>query len=312
MATFVGTTRWRVGRAALCLALALATPCAAVGDAAEHGPQAAAADSPVFAVPPPGELQELVLRDGSVLYGRIESVGDDTLVFRTLGRATLTVSRADVAALRLARGRVRGTEFIPADANATRLFFGPTGRALPKGRVYVGVYEFLLPFVQVGLTDRVSIGAGTPLFFGIDDGERPFWLTPKVQVFGGERVQVSAGVFHVLDVGDDYFGVAYGVASFGDADHALTVGAGWSYWPRDEYADAEDRTGSAVVMVGGERRVTRRMKLLTENYVFNDGAILSGGVRFIGDRLSADLGLAVPIGAEESIVFPVVNFVWLF
>jgi energy-converting hydrogenase Eha subunit B len=70
--------------------------------------------------------------------------------------------------------------------------------------------------------------------------------------------------------------------------------------------------GSAVVMVGGERRVTRRMKLLTENYVFDDGAILSAGVRFIGDRLSADLGLAVPIGAEESIVFPVVNFVWLF
>jgi hypothetical protein len=296
----------------LCLALVLATPGAAVGHTSEQERQAVPVASPVFVVPPPGETQELVLRDGSVLYGRIESVGDDTLVFRTLGRATLTVSKVDVAALRLARGRVRGTEFIPADANATRLFFGPTGRALPRGRVYVGVYEFLLPFVQVGLTDRLSIGAGTPLLFGLDDGERPFWLTPKIQVIGGERVQVSAGVFHVLDMGDDYFGVAYGVASFGDADHALTVGAGWSYWPRDEYGDADDRTGSAVVMVGGERRVTRRMKLLTENYVFHNGAILSGGVRVIGDRLSADLGLAVPVGSEESIAFPVVNFVWLF
>lgn len=130
---FAAAMRWRATGAAWCLVLALAAPCVASGHTSEPDAQAAAAASPVFAVPPPGATQELVLRDGSVLYGRIESVGDDTLVFRTLGKATLTVSRADVAAVRIARGRVRGTEFIPADANATRLFFGPTGRALPKG-----------------------------------------------------------------------------------------------------------------------------------------------------------------------------------
>jgi hypothetical protein len=31
-----------------------------------------------------------------------------------------------------------------------------------------------------------------------------------------------------------------------------------------------------------------------------------------GDHLSADLGLAAPIAAEEAMVFPVVNVVWAF
>jgi hypothetical protein len=53
---------------------------------------------------------------------------------------------------------------------------------LARGQTYLGVYEFLMPFVQIGVTDRVSIGGGTPLLFGFDDGDRPFWITPKVQI----------------------------------------------------------------------------------------------------------------------------------
>lgn len=40
--------------------------------------------------------------------------------------------------------------------------------------------------------------------------------------------------------------------------------------------------------------------------------MFTGGVRFFGERLSADLGLAVPLGAGELFAFPVVNFVYVF
>jgi hypothetical protein len=294
-----------------CLLFALTAPCVVGAQVVAPQPKVGAEGEPSIAVPPPGVLQELELRDGSVLYGRIESAGDPTVIFRTVGNVEVVVQRTDIAAVRTARGRVEGDEFLPADANATRIFFGPTGRALPKGSAYVGVYEFLLPFVQVGITDRLSIGGGTLLLFGLE-GSQPFWVTPKLQVYGGERVQVAAGAFHVANVDDGYFGIAYGVATVGDADRAMTVGAGWSYWPRDEAHDSDERSGSAVVMIGGERRISRRLKLLTENYVFRGGGILSAGVRFIGNRLSADLGLACPVGADEVFVFPVVNFVWVF
>jgi hypothetical protein len=66
-------------------------------------------------------------------------------------------------------------------------------------------------------------------------------------------------------------------------------------------------------MLGGDRVVRRNMKLITENYLASTGVgAVSGGVRFFGDRLSADLALVLPIVETPLGVFPVVNFVYLF
>ena len=55
------------------------------------------------------------------------------------------------------------------------------------------------------------------------------------------------------------------------------------------------------------------MKLITENYLFPGGVgLISVGPRFFGERLSADLGLAMPVGADDIFVFPLVNFTWNF
>lgn len=194
------------------------------------------------------------------------------------------------------------------DANSTRLFFGPTGRSLGAGEGYIGVYQVLLPFVQVGVTDRVTLGGGTPLFFG-GGSRHPFWVTPKVQVFRGPGAEVAAGVMHFFNVSDEGGGqgIAYAVGTFGTPDRAITVGAGWAYSRFDEQDD-----NAAVGMVGGEYRVGSRIKVITENYVFDGGGIVCAGVRFLGDHLSADFGLASPVGMGETFVFPMVNFVWRF
>lgn len=193
------------------------------------------------------------------------------------------------------------------DANTTRLFFAPTGRTLAKGEGYVGVYEAVLPFVQVGITNGITLGGGTPLFFGLESGH-PFWLTPKVAIVRGPRVNVAAGVLHFVNVTDSgSSGIAYGVATVGSPDASITAGAGWTY---SSFED--DGNTTALVMVGGERRIGPRLKLMTENYVHEDGGLVCVGVRFLGDRLSADLGLASPIGEDHLIVFPMVNFVWRF
>lgn len=65
-------------------------------------------------------------------------------------------------------------------------------------------------------------------------------------------------------------------------------------------------------MVGGEHRLTRRLKFVTENYFFEEGGLVSGGIRFMGDRLSADLGLFAPLDADFFFAAPMVNFVWKF
>lgn len=263
---------------------------------------------PAFAqivVPPPGVVQELVLRDNTQANGRVERVEGTKITFRTTSGAALEVDASQVVSLKPATGRVVDGAYWPADSNPTRLFFSPTARSLKRGESYFAVYEFVMPFVQVGLTDRISIGAGTPLFFG-GDGGHPFWITPKVQVVSGERTQAALGVMHFLGVGDGSFGVAYGVATHGSTDSAVSVGVGYAY---ERY---DGTSGANVLMLGGEHRASRRTKLVTENFLWDGGGLASGGVRFLGERLTADLSMVVPLGIDEFIAFPMINFVWKF
>jgi hypothetical protein len=252
----------------------------------------------------PMTTYELTLKDGSRLYGTVEQQDDTSIVFRSVAGLVITTPRADVQSLRAVAGTLEDGEFRPADPNTTRLFFGPTARSLPKGRTYFGVYEFLMPFVQVGVTDRFSIGGGTPLVFGFDESERPFWITPKLQVLDTGRTQVAVGAFHGFADGENA-GIAYGVVTTGRSDASVTAGFGYAY--------SSDGGHGAVVMIGGERRTSRHVAFVTENYIWKGGdGIVSGGVRFFGERLSADVGLAVPLGTDAHFALPVVNFVYVF
>ncbi|HUE87146.1 MAG TPA: hypothetical protein VMO26_13810 [Vicinamibacterales bacterium] len=306
------------------LALLFATP--AAGQAT---PDVSAVQAPAPA------LVELRLQDGSVMYGVVEQETADRLVLRTIAGVVVEVDRAQLASVEPARGRVVAGQFWRTDSNATRLLFAPTARSLRKGEGYIGVYEFLLPFVQVGVTDRLTIGAGTPLIFVGDEDSRPVWLTPKYQVYKGSTTSVALGVMHFVIFGENSrVGLAYTVATTGTDDNAFSVGAGWAYarYREDDSSSCfaagpplpgaplgctPERTtkvvGSPVLMASGERRVSRRVKVITENYAFKRGGIIAFGVRFIGERLSADLGLFAPVTSEDVFVLaPIVNFVWSF
>ena len=108
-----------------------------------------------IAVAPADVTQEIRLRDGTSAFGRVDAVDGTRVTFRTLAGATLTIDAADIVSLATVEGRASATEFWKADPNPTRLFFGPTGRPLKRGDVYLGVYEIFIPFVQVGLTGRL-------------------------------------------------------------------------------------------------------------------------------------------------------------
>lgn len=254
-------------------------------------------------VPEDGLTQRLMLTDGSQVFGRVESIDADTVRFRSLAGVELVVRREDIADLRVVQGRIVNGEFQQTDTHNTRLLFAPTGRALKKGEGYFGVYEISLPFVQVGLTDRFSIGGGTPLFFG-GGSEHPFWFTPKFQLLAGERAQAAVGVIHVSGLGGNG-GIAYGVTTLGKPDQAVTVGLGYAY-------GGDERV--PILMIGGEYRSSRRIKWVTENWFLREGhGFVSGGIRFLGERVSADLGMIVPLlDLEETFAFPIVSFAWHF
>lgn len=61
--------------------------------------------------------------------------------------------------------------------------------------------------------------------------------------------------------------------------------------------------------------MSQRTKFITESYFVpgESGGLVVGGVRFFGERLSADAGLGFALdGGDASCCLPVVNFVYSF
>ena len=285
----------------LLLVVVLLLPSAGV--CAASGQQA---PPPTLVVAAPGETQELVMVDGSKLYGRVERLEGDRVTFRTISGTSVEIDKAQIASLRRVEGHLVEGVFWKADPNPTRLFFGPTGRSIKAGEAYAGVYEIFLPFVQVGITDRISIGGGTPLVY-MGGARRPFWITPKIQVLKTASTQAAIGAMHFLNLEDGSLGIAYGVVTQGSTDSAVSVGVGYGY-----ERSGRSSNGAAVVMLAGEHRVSGGIKLVTENYIFKGGGIATAGARWFGERLSVDFGMVVPLGINEFVAFPIVNFVWQF
>jgi hypothetical protein len=286
--------------------------------AASHGIAPAQATAQVPATVAPGEaLWEVRLADGSTLLAMVEQVDANRLVLRTAGGTRVEVERAQIRSMRPASGRIVDGRHWPDDPNTTRLFFAPTGRSLPQGAGYFGVYELFIPFVSYGVTDRLTLSGGSPFYLGMFEEAPPVYIAPKLQLIAGEEVAVSIGTLALFVPGrwgwgdDDRIrtvGIAYGVGTWGGADNALTGGIGWGY-------AAGGFSARPVVMVGGETRVGRMTKLVTENWTVpgEDGLVFSGGVRFFGERLSADLGLAgIAASGSGGCCLPIVNFVYAF
>lgn len=179
---------------------------------------------------------------------------------------------------------------LASDPNTSRLFFAPTGRALKRGEAYVSVFEALLPSVQVGITDRLSLGGGV-FWIPLGEHSRPFWITPKLQVLNTGKTSAAIGAINIFNAGGaNKDGIAYGVVTHGGAGGAVTLGGGYAY------SGSSSRTRrSPLVMLGAEREVRTGLKLVTENYKFDGGGLVGGGLRYYSDKWSADFGMMVAI-----------------
>ena len=181
------------------------------------------------------------------------------ILFRTTSGAALRTPKARIVSMRPVLGRMVRGEFRREDPNDTRLAFGPTARTVGRGQAYLGVYQGIVPFVQVGVTDRFSIGGGTPLVFAFDDWDRPYWVSPKLQVYSGEAASAAVGLLHAF-AGGESVGVGYAVFTKERPGGAFTLGAGIAY--------SSNGVAGAVAMVGGEVPVRRNIKFITENYAW--------------------------------------------
>ena len=267
-------------------------------------PVAARAQTPPDIPAPSDAIYEVRLGDGSVIFARVVELDQERVVFETVGGARLDVERTGIEGVRPARGQTVDGEFRTEDPGGTRLFFTSTGRSLERGESYIGTYVVVLPFAAVGITDRFTIVGGAPVLFGELE---PFYLGPKLQIIRQPEVQASIGTLAFF-FDDEVVGVAYAVGTFGDTDKALSAGIGYFY-------SGDEVLNEPAFMLGGETRVSRRIKLITENYVLPDavGVVLSGGVRIIGDRFNTEVGaMGAFADGDGGCCVPLINFSYSF
>lgn len=200
----------------------------------------------------------------------------------------------------------------PVDPGDHRLFIGPTGRTLPGGEGYVGVFELFFPTVEYGVTDRLQVGGAVPVVPEV--ALEAVVLTAKANVVDTPVMALSAGAMTLLaaEGGGAAIGVLYGVGTFGVAEGGLTVGAGFPFYATGEDSDVADE---AVILVGGDWRVGDHVKLVSENYIVpgEPASLWSAGARLFGERIAVDLGLAgVNDDGDALCCLPVVNLTYAF
>jgi len=238
--------------------------------------------------------------DGSTFVGRVVAVRADAVDLQTsAGKVTIAFATMKPVSTIGTPGHEDWFE----NPNQTRLFFAPTGQMLKKGEGYFSDYEVLFPGVAYGVTDNISIGGGISLIpAGIDN--QLFYVTPKVGVSLSPKLHVALGAIAAFVPGENNgnVGAIYGVGTAGDGDASVTGGVAFGFVGRDVNSEF-------AVLIGGEKRLSRRIGFVTENYFVPSSLgtpIVSGGVRFMSEKLTVDLAL---FNAPSDPIFPGIPWV---
>lgn len=244
------------------------------------------------------------LNDGTELQGFILNESDSLINFITLSGIEMKIKKELVAEISFSKGEIVKGQFQRYDPNRTRLFFAPTARTLEQGKGYFSAYEIFWPSVAIGITDYITLAGGMSLVPGSRD--QMFYVNPKVRFLNLESVSLGAGLIYTRV---DYYsnlGIVYGVSTIGSERTALTVGIGWGF------EDDREFNQNLFLLLGGEVQVSNSLKLISENWIISDDAIISFGIRFFGDNLAADFGLFRPVDVyiKGWPFFPWVGFVY--
>ena len=263
-------------------------------------------------IPDENSMQILNLRDGSTLLGRITEIRAKDILFQT-GVGEITIGREKIEKIELVpKSRIKGGKYWYVNPNTTRLYFAPTARMLKKGEGYFSDYYLFFPGIAYGFSDNFTFGGGMSLFPGVDPEHQLFYFTPKIGLKTSRNSNIAAGALVIaipeIDNESPLVGILYGVGTFGDTDGSLTVGLGYGFVD-DELAD------KPMFMIGGEKRLSRRVSFVSENWIFPgaDFPVVSYGFRFFGEGISVDLALFNALGEEGFFPgLPWIDFVFNF
>ena len=240
---------------------------------------------------------------GTVFIGTLIEETDDGVVLRLEDQNEVRIQRNNIRSMRaMDPEQFRNGQYWHPNPQPTRYLFGPNALGVRAGTGYYQNAWIFFNNVNYGVSNRVSIGAGTvPVFlFGVS--AVPLWLLPKVSIpTPQDNLHLAAGAVLGGVVGTDDgvgVGVLYGAATLGDEDQNLTGGIGYGY------ADGS-LAQTPFFNLSGMTRVSRSLYLISENYFFAGdevNGLLSVGIRYAPERFAVDFGLVRPLADVDSFI----------
>lgn len=240
------------------------------------------------------------MNDGEKFEGYVHRRDSTFIVLKTVN-AEIILSTINIKSIEI---NDYSGKFKFANFHDTRYFFGPSAIPIKKGKGYYQNLLVVFNFVNVGITDNISIGGGFE-FLTLVNGQPIIFLTPKVGFKLAEKFHAGGGLLFGTMVGEGSITLPYLVSTYGSSENNVSLGVGVGL--------SSNILGSPAIMLSGTSRISNYVALLTENYLLpGDESIYIGihGLRIISRKNSFDFGVAFITDAETPI--PYVGYVRTF
>jgi len=161
-----------------------------------------------------------------------------------------------------------------SNGHASRYVFSPSGFGIEKDSAYLNVVGPLIDF-QYGISDKVSVGIGTPFFLGV-------YGTASYHTQVADKLFVKTGaLIGVPTYGQGLFALPFAVGTYGTPDNQFSLGVGYSSFNSDDF----ELNGSAI-NIGGYHQLGSRAGFVYEAWYLpnSETAIISPNIRIYSKR----------------------------
>jgi len=257
-------------------------------------------------------------RDGTIIIGTFVKDEVGNIYISELDGKETYIPRVMVAQIHeLTDDNFKNGEYWFPNLHDSRYFFSPSAFGLEQGEGYFGHSYFVMWQAQYGITDELSIGAGTTLF-GI-----PGTVNAKYSFNVKADLNAALGWFWVGDLFgytdgsmSSLINMPYAVVTKGSKENNITLGAAYNLaTPFEEWRNSEVEPSKRLVLnAGGTFRMGRRFAFVFEAWLLdpmmishNEPQIMGGpGIRYFRkiNRVTAKNGAGAKTWDFQLLRFP--------
>ena len=251
-----------------------------------------------------------VKTDGGEIFGKILSQDAREILVLTKDNRKIYIPQhtiKEIVLISSSNFNQKG-DFVGEDKFSTRYFITTNGLPIKKGENYVQ-WNLFGPDFQFGIGKNLGVGLMTS-WFGI-----PIIGTIKKSWELGDKTQVAiGGLFGSGSWASPDFGgmLPFGTISFGDRTKNIAISAGYGAIWQDG-----GTTGRALTSIAGMIKVSQKVSLVFDSFIFLPGKTESGLALLIpGVRIHQSEGKAIQFGFigmyanNELIPVPIPSVQW--